>query len=47
MRFAYLTNQGLVRANNEDFVYGQDTALGDLNNFFIVADGMGGYQGGE
>ena len=47
MRFAALTNQGLVRSNNEDSVFAQDTPVGDLKNMFLVADGMGGYQGGE
>jgi len=37
-----ISNQGLVRSNNEDAFYI------DLNkNFLIVADGMGGHAGGE
>ena len=37
----------MTRGNNEDSVFGQSTPVGDLDNLFIVADGMGGYQGGE
>lgn len=35
------TNKGLVRENNEDSV------LVKLPNLFAIADGMGGYRGGE
>ena len=35
------TNKGLVRDNNEDSV------LVKLPNLFVIADGMGGHQGGE
>lgn len=40
--FAALTDVGRVRSNNEDAV-GVDEALG----LAVLADGMGGYQGGE
>jgi serine/threonine protein phosphatase PrpC len=42
MRAVGLTDQGLVRSNNEDAVW-VDEKLGLL----IVADGMGGHQSGE
>lgn len=47
MRFSALTDLGLVRKNNEDSLFARDSAVGPLENLFIVADGMGGYAGGE
>lgn len=41
------THRGLVREHNEDHLYCRDTQVGILDNLFIVADGMGGHQGGE
>jgi PPM family protein phosphatase len=43
LRFAGLTDQGLVRSANQDS-YCIDDPLG---RFFVVADGMGGHAGGE
>lgn len=44
MKFSTISNIGKVRSQNQDY-YGNL----ELNrqNFFIVADGMGGYKGGE
>ncbi|MBR5981953.1 MAG: serine/threonine-protein phosphatase, partial [Firmicutes bacterium] len=47
MRYAALTDLGLVRSNNEDSLYAGDSRVGRLDNLFIVADGMGGHVGGE
>ena len=47
MRYAALTDLGLVRSNNEDSLYAGNSAVGRLSNLFIVADGMGGHVGGE
>ena len=47
MRFSALTDLGLVRKNNEDSLFARDSAVGQLPNLFIVADGMGGHVGGE
>lgn len=47
MRYAAMTDLGLVRQNNEDAVFAKDSAVGPLNNLFIVSDGMGGHLGGE
>lgn len=44
MKFSSISNIGKVRNENQDY-YG-NLELGDFN-FFIVADGMGGYKGGE
>lgn len=41
------THVGMKRANNEDFIYSNDNPIGALPNIYIVADGMGGYDGGE
>lgn len=43
MKFVGLTDTGLLRKNNQDS-YWLDEPQG---RFFIVADGMGGYTGGE
>ncbi|MEM1367018.1 MAG: protein phosphatase 2C domain-containing protein [Cyanobacteria bacterium P01_H01_bin.15] len=40
--YAGATDCGLVRAVNQDSLY-----LDEANRFFIVADGMGGYAGGQ
>ena len=41
--FAALTDPGRVRANNEDTIAFDDASLG----LVLLADGMGGYNGGE
>lgn len=41
------TDVGQKRSNNEDFVFASDSQVGSLPNLYIVADGMGGYNGGE
>ncbi|MBF0405586.1 MAG: Stp1/IreP family PP2C-type Ser/Thr phosphatase [Nitrospirae bacterium] len=45
----YLTNQGKVRKNNEDSVWASEIIRNGVNQLsvFIIADGMGGYEGGE
>jgi PPM family protein phosphatase len=42
LRFAGLSDQGLVRSANQDSYF-----IDTLGRFFIVADGMGGHAGGE
>lgn len=41
-----LTDIGKKRTMNQDFVYTSEAPVGNLPNLFIVADGMGGYNGG-
>ena len=42
-----LTDIGLKRKLNQDYVYSCETSLGKLPNIFIVADGMGGHNAGD
>lgn len=44
MKFSTISNIGKVRSQNQDY-YG-NVEIGN-QSFFIVADGMGGYKGGE
>ncbi len=45
MKVSYGTDVGQVRDNNQDSVYVSE--FSDSSGLFIVADGMGGYEGGE
>ncbi|MDD7462947.1 MAG: Stp1/IreP family PP2C-type Ser/Thr phosphatase [Anaerococcus sp.] len=45
MKFSTVSNIGKVRSKNQD--YFGNTRKSSENDFFIVADGMGGYKGGE
>lgn len=47
MKTNALTDIGLVRRENQDACYTSERPVGNLPNLFIVADGMGGYQGGK
>ena len=42
-----VTNVGKVRKNNQDSVFRTESPIGNLPNLFIVADGMGGRNGGD
>jgi len=42
-----LTDIGKKRTSNQDYAYTSETPVGNLPNVFIVADGMGGYNGGD
>lgn len=41
------TRAGINRKVNQDCFLCEEEAVGDLPNLFIVADGMGGYNGGD
>lgn len=41
-----LTDIGRKRTMNQDYVFTSESPVGNLKNLFIVADGMGGYNGG-
>ena len=46
MKTFSITDVGMVRQVNQDYVYTADKPLGTLENLFVVADGMGGHQAG-
>lgn len=47
MRYACISDRGLIRANNEDALFAQPGKIGPFPNLFLVADGMGGHKAGE
>ena len=47
MKAYALTNVGVQRNTNQDFVYVSEEKIGNLPNILIVADGMGGHKAGE
>lgn len=42
-----VTDVGLQRSMNQDFLYSSTEPLGSLDNVFLVADGMGGHKAGD
>ncbi|MCM1101227.1 MAG: Stp1/IreP family PP2C-type Ser/Thr phosphatase [Clostridium sp.] len=42
-----ITDIGKKRKINQDYLYTSEEAVGNLPNLFIVADGMGGHNGGD
>lgn len=42
-----LTDKGISRMNNQDYLYSLPCKTGILPNLFIVADGMGGHLAGD
>lgn len=42
-----LSDIGKKRIMNQDYVYTSEAPVGNLPNLFVLADGMGGYSGGE
>ena len=47
MRTFSITDVGMVRQVNQDYVFEGERPLGILRNLFVVADGMGGHQAGD
>lgn len=42
-----MTDIGKRREMNQDYMFTSETAVGNLPNLFLVADGMGGHKAGE
>ena len=42
-----ITDIGVKRKMNQDFVFCEQNQVGNLPNLFIVADGMGGHKAGD
>ena len=42
-----ITDIGMKRKLNQDYIYASEQAVGNLPNLFIVADGMGGHKAGD
>jgi serine/threonine protein phosphatase PrpC len=47
LRSYAITDIGLKRPINQDYIYASDMAVGNLPDVYIVADGMGGHNGGD
>lgn len=47
MKAYSITDIGMVREMNQDFVYSSEGVIGSLHNLFMVADGMGGHKAGD
>ena len=47
MKTFSVTDAGVVREMNQVYYFSSDTAVGNLPNLFIVADGMGGHKAGD
>lgn len=47
MEACALTDIGMNRSINQDYVYASTMPVGSLDNLFIVADGMGGHKAGD
>ena len=47
MKTYSITDVGMVRKVNQDYVFCYENPVGNLPNLFVVADGMGGHQAGD
>ncbi|MCD7817735.1 MAG: Stp1/IreP family PP2C-type Ser/Thr phosphatase [Lachnospiraceae bacterium] len=47
MRIYSVTDIGRRRSSNQDFIYASEQPVGNLPNLMVVADGMGGHNGGD
>lgn len=47
MKICSLTDIGVRREMNQDYLYSSEEPVGRLQNLFLVADGMGGHKAGE
>ena len=42
-----ITDIGMRRKMNQDFVCSSDESVGNLPNLYLLADGMGGHKAGD
>lgn len=47
MKSFSMTDIGLKRTMNQDYVFCEENEVGNLPNLFLVADGMGGHRAGD
>ena len=47
MKVFSMTDTGIRRTMNQDYYFASDSAVGNLPNLYIVADGMGGHKAGD
>ena len=47
MKTFSMTDTGQVRQLNQDYLFTSEVPVGNLDNLFIVADGMGGHNAGD
>ena len=47
MKTFSMTDVGIRRESNQDYMYTSETAVGNLLNLFLLADGMGGHAAGD
>lgn len=47
MKICSLTDIGMLRDMNQDYLYASQEPVGKLPNLFLIADGMGGHNAGE
>ncbi len=47
MKAFSITDIGMKRHMNQDYVFASENAVGNFPNLFIVADGMGGHKAGD
>ncbi len=47
MKTFSMTDVGMRRETNQDYIFTSETPVGNLPNLFIVADGMGGHNAGD
>jgi protein phosphatase len=47
LRSYAITDIGRKRPINQDYIFASDVAVGNLPNVYVVADGMGGQNGGD
>lgn len=47
MKTFSITDVGMVRNVNQDYVFCYENPIGQVSNLFLVADGMGGHKAGD